>query len=677
MARIVRNIFVTIVLTSVSSVVIAQSDTLQGRLDNVVVVGHRYSSPLRISSDGTTTWNMQMMADLPKILGNADPMHYTQLLPGIQTNGEYDAGMHVQGCESQHNVLSIDGIPLYNVAHMLGFFSVFNASHFSNMQLRRSSSATASANRLGAELIMMPVDTVVRVTSGEISVGPMSSQGTLRLPINNRSSLVVSARNAYLNLLYGPLLKTDEQKFGYTFGDYNATWLWQADAQNIVSINGYYGFDRLTLDDISSNVSSRLTWGNYMASLKWVHREDTWKTYHTLYSTSYRNSLRAAMDAALFVIPSRITDYGYKGRLEYKNLEAGGDIVIHDIKEQEPRVTGFQSRLDMENRGKTRYVTQEYTAFAQGRLPLTESFMATAALRMSGYSDKDHHFSVNIDPSVALQYSFTERCVMSLRYSQSHQYLFQTGFSNMGLPTEFWSSSSRAIPAQCSRGVSLGIESDFARSYYHVSAELYYKKLTNQVEYTDNLLDMLYSTYNLNDALMVGRGSNYGINVMVNKTRGRLTGWVSYSYGRALRRFSLPQYPDEYPSSHERIHELDAVATIKIGRRWSIGGTFVAASGTPFTAPRSFYIINSRLVSEYGPHNGNRLKPYVRLDLSANYYFKKSAGHESGINISVYNVLMHSNDLFYRLKYYEGKFGYRPLRFIGKLLPSINYFYKF
>ena len=79
---------------------------------------------------------------------------------------------------------------------MLGFFSVFNASHFSNMQLRRSSSAIASANRLGAELIMMPVDTVVRVTSGEISVGPMSSQGTLRLPLNNRSSLVVSARNA-------------------------------------------------------------------------------------------------------------------------------------------------------------------------------------------------------------------------------------------------------------------------------------------------------------------------------------------------------------------------------------------------------------------------------------------------------------------------------------------------
>jgi hypothetical protein len=116
---------------------------------------------------------------------------------------------------------------------------------------------------------------------------------------------------------------------------------------------------------------------------------------------------------------------------------------------------------------------------------------------------------------------------------------------------------------------------------------------------------------------------------------------------------------------------------MKVGKRWSLGGTFVAASGTPFTAPQAFYVINGRLLSEYGQRNANRLKPYVRLDLSANYYFKKTKDRESGINISVYNVLMHSNDLFYRLKFYENKFGYRPFRFFGKMLPSINYFYKF
>ena len=268
---IVKNILITTLLTAVGQTALAQNDTLQGRLDNVVVVGHRYSSAVRISNDGTTRWDMRQMTDLPKILGNADPMHYTQLLPGIQTNGEYDAGMHVQGCESQHNVLSIDGVPLYNVAHMLGFFSVFNASHFSNMLLRRNPGATASQNRLGAELTMMPIDTIMTHVSGEISVGPMSSQGTLRMPLNRKSALVVSARNAYLNLLYGPLLKTDDQKFGYSFGDYNATWLWKGDEYNTVVANGYFGFDRLTMDDTSLNSKSKLKWGNYMGSIKWTH----------------------------------------------------------------------------------------------------------------------------------------------------------------------------------------------------------------------------------------------------------------------------------------------------------------------------------------------------------------------------------------------------------------------
>ena len=247
----------------------------------------------------------------------------------------------------------------------------------------------------------------------------------------------------------------------------------------------------------------------------------------------------------------------------------------------------------------------------------------------------------------------------------------------MGLPTEFWFSSNRDFPAQRSRGVSLTVESDMFRSYYHISAEIYFRKLKNQVEYTDNLFDLLYSSYDLGETLLLGRGTNYGINVMINKTRGRLTGWVSYSYGRALRRFDSPLYPDEYPANHERLHEFNAVASMQLGKRWSIGATFVFASGTPFTASKAFYIINSRLISEYGERNSNRLKPYCRLDLSANYYFKKSAQHESGINVSLYNALLHDNDLYYRLKYYENQFGYQAFRFIGKILPSINYFYKF
>ena len=91
-------------------------------LDSVLVHGKQHNASLKTESDKGILWNMRMMNDMPKILGNADPMHYAQMLPGVQTNNEYNGGIHVQGSENEHNELSIAGVPLYNVNHLLGFF---------------------------------------------------------------------------------------------------------------------------------------------------------------------------------------------------------------------------------------------------------------------------------------------------------------------------------------------------------------------------------------------------------------------------------------------------------------------------------------------------------------------------------------------------------------------------
>ena len=88
--------------------------------------------------------------------------------------------------------------------------------------------------------------------------------------------------------------------------------------------------------------------------------------------------------------------------------------------------------------------------------------------------------------------------------------------------------------------------------------------------------------------------------------------------------------------------------------------------------------INGNIVSQYGPYNGNRIKPYFRLDASANYKWKSRRGMEKGINISLYNVTCRSNDLFYRVKFKQNKtFAYRPLSFFIPILPSVSYFCKF
>ena len=210
----------------------AQTDSLSHLLEDLTVIRNKVTSSVSGKINETLFWDMKLMHDLPKILGNADPMHYTQLLPGVQTCSEYNAGFYVQGCDNAHNSVSISGVPLYNVSHMLGFFSIFNASHFPEMQFVKNPLAISSSNRLGGQLSMELPEEIPSKVNGEYSIGPMSSQGTIRIPVNGHSALFLSLRAAYLNLLYGRWLKVDGSQLKYDFHDLNVTYLWKPDERN-------------------------------------------------------------------------------------------------------------------------------------------------------------------------------------------------------------------------------------------------------------------------------------------------------------------------------------------------------------------------------------------------------------------------------------------------------------
>ena len=174
--------------------------------------------------------------------------------------------------------------------------------------------------------------------------------------------------------------------------------------------------------------------------------------------------------------------------------------------------------------------------------------------------------------------------------------------------------------------------------------------------------------------LTVADGWNYGINLILHKQAGKLTGWLSGSLGRSLRR---GEDGSIWPSNFERLFEMNTVATWT-ERKWDAGGTFTVASGTPFTAPESFYLLDSKLICVYGPRNGKRLAPYIRLDLNFNWYFRKDKDLTHGINFSIYNALANDNELSYYFHYREdGSFAYVPFCFSLKLMPGIGWFCKF
>lgn len=655
------------------------SDTLNHyQLQDVEVKGKRLRSHLKALDDASIV-DMSLMDYMPRILGNADPIHYAQLLPGVQTNSEYDAGLHVQGCDNSHNYVSLDGVPIYNATHLLGFFSIFNASHFSEMSLTKSSTSASFPNRLGGSVDMLTPTWICGEDSlqangkhGEIAVGPMSSQGTVKLPIGKRSMLMVSARAAYLNLLYSKWLEMDGDHVNYDFADYNATYITQLDDANVIKAEAYWGYDNLKIGQADQGMQTKIKWDNTMAALHWYSRHSKWQTEQSVYFTRYANRVRLNETSIDVGVRSYIYDLGYKGRLKFGRWDCGADVIRHELMPQDI-TTGGTINANVAPTRKQR--TVEASAYMKYLQPLSQRLTLETGLRFTYYYNKDRFAS--LDPNIKLRWDTSQASQFSLNLGIHHQYLYQTGFSSMGLPTEFWLSSSNEFRPQYAYNASLQGNFWLKDREYRLTTELYFKKLEHQVENSGNIFDILYSSYSLEGALMKGKGYNYGANIMLEKRRGKLTGWVSYSFGRAKRRFDGDRYSGWYSASHERIHELNAVATYKIGKRMELGATYVLASGVPFTRIKYAYMVSNNIVSEYGPYNGDRIKPYMRLDLSMNYDFKNSGDKRSGINFSLYNATMYNNILSYRIKVYKGQVRYATFSFLMPILPSISYYYKF
>ena len=654
----------------------AQTDSTlwQKNLQNVEVKGHRVRSYLDKSVPGATVVDLRLMDNMPRIMGNADPIRYVQMLPGVQTNSESDAGLHLQGCDNQHNAVSIDGVPLYNVTHLMGFFSVFNASHFQDMEMEKSAASVVSPNRLGGFLDMKVADSVPSSVHGMVAVGPISSQGTLRLPLGKRSVITVSARAAYMNLLYSRWLQSEGEQMRYSFDDYNLTWMYRPNERHTIWLEGYYGGDRVKMESLKGIQDVRMNWMNGLGALHWDYHHNGLDIKQTFYVTHFQNKAWYDENQLKVSIPSDITDWGWQLKASSGRMTFGTQFVAHSIQPQSPEVIGF---LSFDSDSVLRQHTLEASAYADYRQPLGRRAEAHIGVRGTAYRSDDHTMFYSADPALSVILPTTVG-KFSLRTSVKHQYMFRSGFSDSGLPTEFWFAADSHYRPQHSLNLSLAYERSLCEGMYRLEFEAYYKILRRQVEYYGNIFDFLYGTYQFGNALLTGKGRNYGASVMVEKRRGKLTGWLSYSVGRALRKFDDARYVGWFPASHERIHELNAVATYHTRGRWSYGGTFIMASGTPYTSPRQFYVINNNLISEFGEYNANRLSPYIRMDISVNYDLKSEAnGRRSGFNFSIYNVLMRRNVMMYRLKVYENKFANRPYRLILPFIPSLNYYWHF
>lgn len=669
-----RLVLLTLIY-ALSSSVRAQEDESAWTflLDSIVVRSYRYQSQLKSGANNEMIWNLKEMSLLPQILGNADPMRYAQMLPGVQTNNEYRSGVNIEGCDNQHNLISIFGVPIYNVNHLLGFFSAFNNTHFANLSLSKGVTSSAFPNRIGGQLDLLHPTSLHDSISGNLSVGIVSSQGTLRLPLGKKTSLTTSLRASYLNLFYSKWLNMNGSQLGYFFYDANATLMHQLDPHNKFMLDFYSGHDDGMYSEQYYFANTGARWGNNMLSAHWIHLKDEYALKTTAYFTNYRNKFEIDLPDMLFKVPSGISDVGIKSNFSYKRWSLGLEGIWHKITPQSVLHDNGFNKTDVVEVPRHSFEISMYGNYVY---PIGQYLTVSGGLRGSLFLQSGSRYGA-LDPSLRVQYENANSRI-SATYALRHQYLFQVGFSDWGLPTEFWISSDKEIKPQYAHELSLSGSTSLFDGRFRVSADLFFRKLYNQLSYKGNILDFVNTNYNLHNSLLHGKGTNYGFSLMLNKCTGNLTGWMSYTYTKAERSYDEFGHTRQYPANHERPHEFNAVATYSLGKHWEFGGTFVLASGTPFTAAESIYLLNHNLIIKYSDYNSSRLRPYLRLDVSVNYKWQTKNKLEHGFNLSLYNISCRKNEVFYYLSISEdGKFSYQPESFILTVFPSVSYFLNF
>lgn len=646
-----------LLLFPTTGIVAQQVETRSHQLDSVAVVGHSYTSGIRNLGGGTIRMDLQMLDALPQILSNADPLRYAQMLPGIQTSSDFDSGLHVYGCDNAHNLFSIDGIPLYNASHLLGLFSTFNPSHFSEMQLSRTANEAWRPNRLGG-MVEMCSRAWADTLSADVSVGMLSSQGHLTLPTGPRASLTLSARASYLNFLYRPWLKADGEEFDYRFSDFNLAWSCQPTERDQLLLTAYHGSDRLGLSLVDD---TRLTWGNSLTGLTWQHRLADAHFRLQAYFTRYSNRLLSDESAYRFEGSSEVCDMSVNARYERRHLTLAAEYIHHRFEPNDESQQAHETSLSADWRQSC----------------CNDILEVQAGLRLSDYAlttGRRHWLSAS--PSLQVGYHASYGGTWKLAYSLRHQYVQQTSISQLGLPIEMFFSANEALPPQYAHSLILSHDILLADQQWQLTTELFVKRLFHQTEFVGNGLNLLQdSDFDLFSQIAEGDGHNYGFSMILNRRYGRLTGWMSYTWNRAMRRF--PHIGYSFPASHERRHELNLLATYRLSSRLDLSGTFIIADGNPFTAARNLYLLNGRVVAEFGRLNHDRLPAYHRLDLALNWQLGRYRQIFRYLNFSLYNVYCHGNTSFYRYKIYKGRFAYRGLSLLHVALPSVAYSVKF
>ena len=677
------------------------------RLGEVEVKASPGDNFITSPSMGRHRLNAKQVERIPAVLGEPDLLKAIQLLPGVSFATEGSTGFSVRGGNPGQTLIQLDGVPVYNVNHLWGFMSAFNNDAISETQLYKGSLPARFGGRLSSVLDVSMKEGNLKKRTGTFSVSPIAGRYTLEGPIaKDKASFMVSGRTTWANLLLSAVQNLENQNseaqlLTYGFWDINAKTNWIIDNNNRIYLSFYTGRDAFVNEDggdrFDDYVKFSYSWQNLTSVLRWNRIFSpvlfaNFSVYNSRFRQEYLNKFDKKGDEQ-YKGYNNLNDWSVKGdfdwfaetRANFKfGFQASARKFSPEIISYRSDSTAFELNKDVFSRN---VVSEMY---AQSDIDLSPKLKTTIGLRGGVMSTEGKNYW-SIRPRASLRYLVADNLSAKISWSRMKQYLHQLQNTTLGIPTELWVASTNKIKPGTSDLFSAGVFWK-PQTGYQLSAETFYTSLRDVIRYKDGTLAVKDRGESWEEFVAQGDGKSYGLELMAEKTAGRLTGWLAYTLSKSTRQFSEINFGETFPYAYDRRHQITLNSNYVFGEKQkkgkiisrSLAANFNFASGKYITLAEQEYkaiplplMEGSRYRADWfatrsllNSVNNYQMPDFHHLNLSFRIE-RKSADKTIIWNFSVYNVYNRLNPWYY---YKKGDQMKQITLF--PVIPSVSFTYR-
>ena len=677
-------------------------------LAEIVVVGGRQSAVDNMMI-GAEKFKPQVLKNIPSALGEADIMKIVLSLPGVTTVGEASSGYNVRGGATDQNLILFNGGTVYNPSHLFGLFTSFNSDAVEDVELFKSSIPAEYGGRISSVLKVTSKEANMQKLTGSASIGVLTSKANVEIPIvKDHVSLLLNGRTTYSDWMLKLLPEDSGYKDGNAnFYDLGGVLTWKLNNRHRLKVYGYLSHDKFSFSsednygytnrNISAEWRSILSEKTTVTASAGLDHYDYFNEDRTIPSMAARLSFGIDQFWGKLHVRQRLSEkkvLSYGLSVLHYNVQAGtyepigGESCIKTDQLQREKALESAAYIDYEHSfteklsvsAGLRYSMfnalgpRDVNIYADDELPSDATLLETRA--ETGIIKTYHAPELRLSARYALQ----ENLSLKAGFNTMHQYIHKVSNTSIMSPTDIWKLSDPNIQPQSGWQVAAGIYHETPNKKYELSAEVYYKYISDYLNYRSSAV--LLMNHHLETDVISTKGKAYGIELQVKKPIGKLNGWVSYTFARSLlrqddKRVAMPLNDgDWYPSEYDRPHEVKAVLNYKFTERYSFSSNFNYATGRPTTLPAGKYYDShhQRYMPYYTDRNTYRIPDYMRLDLAFNIEptHKLTTFLHTSFSIGVYNALARKNaySVYYVTEGEEIK-GYK-LSVFGTAIPYVS-----